>query len=327
MILSGDIGGTKSRLALFEPRGDLLSPVVVKSFLSQAYGSLNELVEELLAEHRVPVCCAAFGIAGPIVDGRSKLTNLGWDVDSREVAALLNLERVGLLNDLEATAYGTLRLQDTEKVTLQAGSRQENRPIAVIAAGTGLGEGALMWDGTRYRSIPSEGGHTDFGPRNELEIELLRFLLRKYRRVSYERIVCGPGLLNLYEFFRTRADYAEPDWLRERMSLGDRAASISEAALAGSDQACVNALDMFVSLYGAEAGNLALKILATGGVFVGGGIAPKILEKIRQGAFMASFVQKGRYQALLERVPVQVVTNEKTALLGAAHFALILREL
>ncbi|MGB5874446.1 MAG: glucokinase [Bacteroidota bacterium] len=327
MILSGDIGGTKSHLALFEPSGEILSPVVVKSYVSQAYRSLNELVEELLAEHRVPISCAAFGIAGPIVEGRSKLTNLGWDVDSRDVAALLNLDTVGLLNDLEATAYGTLRLQESEKVTLQPGSRQENRPIAVIAAGTGLGEGALMWDGARYRSIPSEGGHTDFGPRSELEIELLRFLLSKYRRVSYERIVCGPGLLNLYEFFRTRADQAEPEWLQEKMSSGDPAAAISEAALEGTDQACVNALDMFVTLYGAEAGNLALKILATGGVFVGGGIAPKILEKIRQGPFMESFVQKGRYQPLLETMPVEVVTNEKTALLGAAHYALIQREL
>ena len=327
MILSGDVGGTKSHLALFEPSGEILSPVAVKSYVSQAYRSLNELVEELLAEHRVPISCAAFGIAGPIVDGRSKLTNLGWDVDSREVAALLNLDTVGLLNDLEATAYGTLRLQEGERVSLQTGSRQKNRPIAVIAAGTGLGEGALMWDGARYRSIPSEGGHTDFGPRSELEIELLRFLLTKYRRVSYERIVCGPGLLNLYEFFRMRADHAEPGWLRERMSSGDAAAAISEAALEGTDQACVDALDMFVTLYGAEAGNLALKILATGGVFVGGGIAPKILEKIRQGPFMESFVQKGRYRPLLETMPVEVVTNEKTALLGAAHYALIQREL
>jgi glucokinase len=327
MILSGDIGGTKSHLALFEGVGEVLTPHAVKSYVSQSYRSLNELVEELLAEHRVPITAAAFGIAGPIVEGRSKLTNLGWDVDSREVAALLNLDTVGLLNDLEATAYGTLRLQEGEKVTLQAGIRQENRPIAVIAAGTGLGEGALMWDGARYRSVPSEGGHTDFGPRNDLEIELLRFLLTKHRRVSYERIVCGPGLLNLYEFFRTRADHAEPDWLREKMSSGDPAAAISQTALAGSDQTCVHALDMFVTLYGAEAGNLALKILATGGVFVGGGIAPKILEKIRQGSFMESFMQKGRYQGLLETMPVEVVTNEKTALLGAAHYALILRDL
>jgi glucokinase len=326
MILSGDIGGTKSQLALFDPAGEILKPQVVKSFVSRAYGSLNELVEELLAEHRVSISGAAFGIAGPIVDGRSKLTNLGWDVDSRDVAALLDLETVGLLNDLEATAYGTLRLQEGEKVTLQTGTRQKNRPIAVIAAGTGLGEGALMWDGTRYRSVPSEGGHTDFGPRNELEIDLLRFLLTKYRRVSYERIVCGPGFLNLYEFFRTRADYREPDWLRERMSSGDPAAVISQAGLEKTDPACVNALDMFVTLYGAEAGNLALKILATGGVFIGGGIAPKILEKIRQGPFMESFVQKGRYQSLLETMPVEVVTNEKTALLGAAHYALILRD-
>jgi len=327
MILSGDIGGTKTHLALFELEEETLTPTVVKSYVSREYRSLNEVVEELLGEHRPRISCAAFGIAGPIVDRKSKLTNLGWDVDSRDVAALLGLEMVGLLNDLEATAYGTLRLKESETVTLQKGTRQKNRPVAVIAAGTGLGEGGLMWDGRHYRSIPSEGGHTDFGPRNELEMELLRFLMETYQRVSYERLVSGPGLVKLYEFFRTRVDYPEPDWLHERMSAGDPSAAISQAALEDEDRACIDALEMFVTLYGAEAGNLALKILATGGVFVGGGIAPKILKKIQGGTFMDSFVRKGRYQSLLETMPVKVVTNQKTALVGAAHYASVMHDL
>lgn len=324
MILAGDVGGTKTNLAYVKSVGKTLTPVFVKSYPSQQYRTLNEVVAHMLAENPVDVTAAAFGIAGPVVDGRSKLTNLGWDVDSREIAAQLKLNTVGLINDLEATAYGTLGLGDSEKVTLNKGVPQVRGNIAVIAAGTGLGEGGLIWNGNRYQAIASEGGHTDFGPRNETEIDLLRFLSKKFGRTSYERIIAGPAIPNLYEFFRSRVAYPEPGWLIDQMKNGDASAAISQAGMEGKDEACVQMLDLFVSLYGAEAGNLALKFLATGGVYIGGGIAPKILSKIQRGEFLESFFHKGRYTNLLKQIPVYVITNDKTALLGAAHFALVM---
>jgi glucokinase len=325
MILAGDIGGTKTNLAYFMVEKQRLIPTLVKSYASQQHRSLNEVVEQMLAEHPADITGAAFGIAGPVVDGRSKLTNLGWDVDSREVAEILRVDSVGLINDLEATAYGSLRLAPDEKMVLNAGIAQPRRPIAVIAAGTGLGEGALVWDGKRYRAIPSEGGHTDFGPRNEVEIELLRFLTKKFHRTSYERIIAGPGFVNLYEFFRSKADYPEPAWLKEKMLSGDPSAAISQAGVEGKDRVCVEVVETFTSLYGAESGNLALKILATGGVYVCGGIAPKILTMI-QKHFMEAFVAKGRYSNLMKQMPVYVVLNDKTALIGAAHYALAMND-
>lgn len=325
MILAGDIGGTKTNLAYFTVEGQQLIPRLVKSYPSQQYQSLNEVVERLLSEHPAEVTGAAFGIAGPVVDGRSRLTNLGWDVDSREVAGILRVNSVGLINDLQATAYGTLRLAPDEKILLNAGVAQQKAPIAVIAAGTGLGESALIWDGKRYRAIPSEGGHTDFGPRNEVEIEMLRFLSKKFQRTSYERIIAGPGFFNIYEFFRSKAEYPEPEWLREKMLSGDPSAGISQAGVEGKDQVCVEVVKTFASLYGAEAGNLALKILATGGVYVCGGIAPKILPMI-QKHFMEAFTAKGRYSGLMKQMPVYVVLNDKTALVGAAHYALVMHD-
>ena len=327
MILAGDIGGTKTHLALFEARGSTILPIVQKSYQSRDFTTLVAVLEEMIREERPAVTQAAFGIAGPIVDHHSKLTNLGWDVDGREVADYLGLKRVGLLNDLEATAYGTLRLGSGERVVLQKGSRQQKRAVAVIAAGTGLGEGGLVWDGARYRAVPSEGGHTEFGPRNTVEMDLLRYLLERYDRVSYERIVSGPGLVNVYDFFRDRSGRPEPEWLRMQKERGDASAAISRAGMDRTDPVCVEALDLFVSLYGAEAGNLALKLLATGGVFVGGGIAPKILPRIHEGEFLQSFHHKGRYRSLMEQIPVEVVLNDRTALIGAAHYALLMEEL
>jgi glucokinase len=227
---------------------------------------------------------------------------------------------------LQATAYGVLSLRETETKVLNAGSPQPQAALAVIAAGTGLGEGGLIWDGQRYVAIASEGGHTDFAPRTDVEIDLLKFLLQKHAHVSYERLISGPGIFSLYEFFRSRADYPEPDWLRKKHSSGDPSAAISQAALDGRDRVCAQALEMFVSLYGAEAGNLALKLLATGGVYIAGGIAPKILAKISEGSFMQAFTMKGRHAALLKKIPVRVVLNDKAALFGAAHYALMMDE-
>lgn len=325
MILAGDIGGTKTNLAYFKNDGKISAPALVRSYPSQEYSSLNEVVRRLMLEHPAEITAAAFGIAGPVVEGHSKLTNLGWEVDAGELGEILKLRSVGLINDLQATAYGALNLSPQELVVLNAGTARQHAPIAVIAAGTGLGEGALVWDGKRYRSIPSEGGHTEFGPRNELEIELLRFLLKKYQRVSYERIVAGPGFVNLYEFFRSKAVAPEPQWLKEKMATGDPSAAISQAGADGADQVCMDVVRMFASLYGTEAGNLALKILATGGVYVGGGIAPKILPIIKQH-FMEAFTNKGRYSSLMQQMPVSVILNDKTALIGAAHYALVMND-
>jgi glucokinase len=266
---------------------------------------------------------AAFGIAGPVINGRCEATNIPWVVDARELAACVGLPSVGLINDLEATAYGILRLRESDTLMLNAGVARLRGNIAVIAAGTGLGEAGLIWNGRRYQALASEGGHTDFAPRNDLEIDLLRYLLTKYKRVSYERVVSGMGIVNLYHFFRTRIASTEPKWLSDEMMTGDPAAAISHAALAGKDEACVRTMELFVSLYGAEAGNLALKLLAAGGVYVAGGIAPKILPLLQQATFIDSFTTKGRLSDLVKAMPVYVVLNDKIALHGAAHYALL----
>jgi len=326
MILAGDIGGTKTNLAYFTLEANSLVPKIIKSYPSQQHRFLEEIVQQFVHEQPAEITHAAFGIAGPVVDGRSKLTNLGWEVDGSNLATLLHLNAVGLLNDLEATSYGTLRLDEKQKFVLNQRTPQKRGAIAVIAAGTGLGEGGLIWDGKRYRTLPSEGGHSDFAPRNEPEMDLLRFLLTKYDRVSYERVLSGPGIANLYEFFRSRATYPEPAWLQKQIASGDPSAAVSQAGVEEKDRVCVQTLELFVSLYGAEAGNLALKLLATGGVYVGGGIAPKILSKIQQGSFLDSFIRKGRYTDFLKKLPVNVILNDKTALLGAAHYALVMDE-
>ncbi len=321
MILAGDVGGTKTNLAYFTHEKGILVLERVRSYPSKQYSSLGELVQGMLSEHRVSIDAAAFGIAGPVLFGRSHLTNLGWEVDARELATSLHIPSVGLLNDLEATAYGTLRLSMSDTVLLNAGTRLQHAAIAVIAAGTGLGEGGLFWDGVRYRAIPSEGGHTDFAPRTELEIELLRYMLKKYTHVSYERLVSGPGVYDIYRFLRAQADSPEPQWLTEQIASGDPSAAVSLAGADHLDDVCERALEMFVSLYGAEAGNLALKLFSTSGVYIGGGIAPKILAKLQEGLFMKAFTDKGRYEELLKGIPVHVIMNDQTALLGAAHFA------
>jgi len=324
MILAGDIGGTKTNLAYFRLTDGKLQPVESASYPSRDFGSLEEVVSKFLKSFPAEIGSAAFGVPGPVVNGRTETTNLKWVVDSALVAPLLKLEQVGLINDLQATAYGALRLDEKDKLVLNQGTPHQGGTIGVIAAGTGLGEGALVWNGKQYMAVASEGGHSDFGPRNDVEDQILRFFRREFGRVSCERTVSGPGLHNLYRFFRSLADYPEPAWLAAAIAKGDPSATISQAATEGKDKVSTLALDTFVSLYGAEAGNLALKFLATGGVFVGGGIAPKIAGKLQEGEFMKSFMTKGRYSPLLSRVPVSVMLNDKTALYGAAHYALML---
>jgi glucokinase len=324
VILAGDIGGTKTILGLFEEAGPNLNALSSGEYRTTHFSSLEEIIAAFLGPERSEsVHAACFGVAGPVVSGRAMLTNLGWSIEEAALAAALPAADIALINDVQATAIGALHLELNELHVLNEGAkRTEPANIAVIAAGTGLGEGFLFWDGTRYHAGASEGGHVDFAPRNATECELLRVLrVRLGRHVSYERLLSGSGLTAIYQFAREHSGRAEPPWLSARLANGDVAAVIADAALAGDDSVCKAALECFVEIYGAEAGNLALKVLALGGVFVAGGIAPKILAEIRRGAFMRAFTAKGRFAPLLSTIPVKIVLNRTAALLGAAYHA------
>ncbi len=323
MILAGDIGGTKTNLALFERRPEgQLSEIELRTFRSPDYEGLERVVTEFIGGRELPIKSACFGVAGPVIDGVCRTPNLPWEVSARSLASLLHLKEARVINDLEATAYGVPALGDEELVTLNAGEKNGRGNIALIAAGTGLGEAALVWDGAHYHAMASEGGHADFAPRNELEMELLSYLLTLKRRVSYERVLSGPGLVNIYNFLKARGRETEPPWLKEAiLASDDPAPVISAAALAGKAEICVKALDMFAAVYGAQAGNLALVFKATGGVYVGGGIAPKIVKKLVDGTFVEAYKDKGRLSPLVIATPVRIIMNPKTALFGAAHYA------
>jgi glucokinase len=323
LVLAGDIGGTTTRLAYFRGAGNELETVASKHYASREHGSLAAIVQSFVAEVDLAPVRACFGIAGPVREGRVLTPNLPWLVDAGELAGLLCLARVSLINDLEANAYGVPLLGEDDFVVLNPGRPDPLGPIAVISAGTGLGESLAVWDGTAHRPLPTEGGHADFAPRNELETDLLLYLRAEYGRVSYERVLSGPGLRNIYRFLRDSRHLAESPEVAAVMTQGDAAAAISRAALAGNCPLCEQALDLFVSLYGAEAGNLALRSLATGGVYIGGGIAPKIIDQIKGPAFMLAFAAKGRLSPLLETIPVRVILNDRTALLGAGRCALL----
>jgi glucokinase len=321
MILAGDIGATNSRLAFFAERGGHLEPVVEETYPSRDHANLETIVKQFVSAHDLPIDVACFGIAGPVRHGRSETTNLPWVVDARELARALHIRVVGLLNDLEAHAYGIAMLAPEDFVTLNQGAPDASGNAAVIAAGTGLGEAGLYWDGQWHRPFAGEGGHTSFAPCDPLQMELLSFLRHEFGHVSWERVLSGPGLHNIYRFLRDTGRGEEPDWLTREMQQHDPPAVISQAALAGTSELCRRALDLFVTLYGAEAGNLALKIMATAGVYVGGGIAPKIIQKLTDSTFMDAFVAKGRLKPLLQEIPVRIIMNDKVASLGAARSA------
>ena len=320
MILAGDVGGTKVHLALYDFIDGKLKQIRDKQYPAREYSGLEEIVKEFLAADKVTAAC--FGVPGPVRDGRLRLTNLPWTLDSRELAAGLVIEHVFLINDLEANGYGVAELSASQIFTLNKGDARQMGNRALISAGTGLGEGYLVWNGHHHIPNPSEGGHADYAPRNEDEIDLLRYLKQKYNgRISFERVVSGPGMINVYEFLREVRGMDEPAWLRERLAAEDPNAVITELALAARSEICEKTMDIFVSAYGAEAGNLALKILPVGGLYVGGGIAPRILEKLKDGAFMKAFTDKGRLSQLLVNMPVRVILENRTALMGAAAYA------
>jgi|SRR5579862_869161 len=321
MILAGDIGGTHTRLAFVDVANGALHTTCAAVYPSHEYRGFEEIVSKFVSEYKARPDAACFGVAGPVLKGRVETPNLPWIIESKHLADRLGLPSVALINDLEANAWGIETLEAKDLILLNAVKSSSTGNQAVISAGTGLGEAGLYWDGTRYHIFASEGGHADFAPRNELQIELLRYLIARFGHVSYERVVSGPGLVNVFYFLRDTKRGTEPAWLTEEMAHGDAAAAISQAGSEGRCPLCEQALDLFVSIYGAEAGNLALKVKATGGVYLGGGIAPKILTKLAGPLFMQSFLAKGRMQALLETIPVRVINNENTALMGAARCA------
>jgi glucokinase len=320
MILAGDIGGTKTILGLFEVSGDALRPAREAQYQSQKFRGLEEIIEQFRGGAGESIEAACFGVAGPIIDGECITTNLPWVVSARRLALLLSLPSVILLNDLESIGFGTAALNPDEWVELNKGESGRGN-AGIIAAGTGLGTACLFWDGTRHIPSASEGGHIDFAPRDQLQIELLQFMLHKYERVSVERILSGPGLFHIYDFLRSSGYRREAPVVAARFQDQDPSVVISTAALAGEDELSVKALEMFVSIYGATAGDLALILKATGGLYIGGGIAPKIIDKLREGSFISAFIDKGRFTSLMTTIPVRVILNDRVALLGAARVA------
>ena len=321
MILAGDVGGTKVHLALYDFVDGRLTHTRDEKFPAKQYDGLERIVREFLGADRVTAAC--FGVPGPVRDGRLRLTNLPWTLDNRELAANLGIQHVFLINDLEANGYGIAELTPDQIHTLSEGDPSQIGNRALIAAGTGLGEGFLAWNGKMHIPYPSEGGHADFAPRNEDEIELLRYLKQKYNgRISFERVVSGMGMTNIYEFLRDVKGTEEPVWLAEKVDqASDPNSVITEMGLAARSELCEKTLAMFAAAYGAEAGNLALKVLAVGGLYVGGGIAPRILEKLKDGTFMKAFTDKGRLSQLLINTPVRIILESRAALMGAAAFA------
>ncbi|HXU40075.1 MAG TPA: glucokinase [Blastocatellia bacterium] len=319
MILAGDIGGTKTNLGLFDIVDGAMTLRCEQSYASRNYPGLESIIDEFTSGVGV-VTAACVGVAGPVIEGRSTTTNLPWLVDSQPLASLLKLNSVALINDLEATAHGIAELKPSEFVTLNEGTAEPGN-AALIAAGTGLGAASLFWDGLELMPSASEGGHVDFAPRNQLEIQLLKDQLTKHQHVSVERVLSGPGLFVIYEFLRDINYANETSAIAGRFKDSDPSSVVANAALAGECELCVKALDMFAGIYGAVAGNIALQLKATAGVYVGGGIAPKIIEKLKDGTFMKAFTDKGRLSPLLEAISVRVIMNDKTALLGAARVA------
>src|SRR3954470_14167489 len=318
MILAGDIGGTHTRLALFD--GDPHEPLALAIYPSRKHAGLEEIVAGFLADHPADLEGACFDVAGPVSNGRVKTTNLPWIVDAGRLADRIGLRSVELVNDLAATANGIAELTTADLETLNRGDPSIGGNLAVIAAGTGLGEAGLIWNGECYQAVATEGSHSDFGPRSALQVELYTFLASD-GHVSYEDVCSGIGLVTLYRFLRERSRTDEPTWLADAIRDGDAAATISSAGLTGRDAVCAEALDLMVSIYGAEAGNVALRLLATGGIYIGGGIAPQILPKLRQRSFLDALTAKGRFRAMLEQIPVHVILNERAGLLGAARIA------
>lgn len=322
VILAGDVGGTKTHLGIFRVDGQTLTPIRDELYRTRDFKGLADACLDFLARGGEKIDRACFGVPGPVIESQAHATNVPWEMREDALKESLNGIRVRLINDLGATAYGVIHLDSSQVRVLQRGQYQLHcADIAVLAAGTGLGEAALVHEDGRYYAVASEGGHCDFAPRNEEQVELWKFLHHEFGHVSVERVLSGPGLVNIYRFVRAKSPDSEPDWLRAMMQSRDAGEAVSEAALERRDPECVHAMEIFVDIYGAEAGNLALKVLALGGVYLGGGIAPKILPALTDGRFIRAFNDKGRLGEILGRIEVRVSLNQSAALIGAAHCA------
>lgn len=325
-LIAGDIGGTKTIIALYTPKSGPERPLCESAFPSGSYRSLRAIIKEFSDRYDVTgVDHAVFGVAGPVVGERAQITNLPWEIDAGYLQTELKIGRVRLINDLQAVAYSIPLLKGEDLLTLNTGSAVPTGPRAVIAAGTGLGEAYLTWDGNRYIAHASEGGHTEFGPADAIEIELLRYLMGRFEHVSYERICSGTGIPNIYSFLKDQGRHEEPAWLAESLVREpDAAAVIVNTALdpGKTCEICQEAVRIFLSILGAETGNLALKILASGGVYVGGGIPPRLVSIIRQSPFMEAYLRKGRLSGVISAFPVHLILNPRAGLIGAAHFGL-----
>jgi len=320
-VLAGDVGGTSARMAHFSVRDDGIQVINQHVYPSDQFSGFLELVEKFVGSGNERAEAACFSIAGAVRGEHVLTPNLGWTVDAGEISRRFTIKNVHVMNDLEANAYGIPTLEASDFTVLNEGLPDATGNQAVVSAGTGLGEAGLYWDGTQNCPFATEGGHSDFAPRNKLEVDLFLYLLERFGRVSCERVVSGPGLYNIYQFLRDTGRCAESKEVAEAMKGGSRPAVIGRFALEGRCLLCAQALETFISLYGAEAGNFALKVMATGGVFIGGGIAPKIIEKLKGPLFMETFAAKGRLKSLMESMPVKVIMNDMAALRGAARYA------
>lgn len=324
MLLAGDIGGTKTALAVFTAQGGLRAPLAEAVYPSADFASFEALLAAFLAEHPLPIERASFGVAGPVVAGRVTGTNMPWNLDRADLVALLKIEAVQLLNDLESIAYAVPRLEPGDLETLNVGERNPQGSIAVIAPGTGLGEAYLTWDGQAYRPYPSEGGHADFAPNTAQETELVAYMMERYGHVSCERVCSGLGIPNIYAFLRAQGEWHESEELAQALANADDPTPtiVNNALSAQPHPLCRATLEVFVDVLAAETGNLALKVFATGGVYLGGGIPPRILSVLRGERFLRAFCHKGRLASILAKMPVHVILNPKAALMGAAWYGL-----
>jgi glucokinase len=325
MLLAGDIGGTKTNLAIYSPETGPDTPLAEATFQSGKYPNLESLVGEFLKQNDFPITRASFGVAGPIVGTQATITNLPWVMEERQLEKKLNLPSVRLLNDLAAIAYSVPYLGADDLHPLNEGVPTFGGTLAIIAPGTGLGEAYLTWHETRYKAHASEGGHADFAPTTSLELDMLRYFQDQFGHVSYERVCSGKGIPNIYKFLKNSGYAKEPPWLANLLEEADDLTPVIVKAALDKEKncdLCTKTLNIFVSVLGAEAGNMALRLMATGGVYLGGGIPPRILPALDHPLFMQTFTRKGRFSKFLKKIPVHVIRNTKAALLGAAYHGL-----
>lgn len=322
IVLAGDLGGTKTNLCFFRATDDKLEALESKKYPSDDFPSCIDVLKQFLADtQQSKVDRICLGVAGPVLNGKVELTNIGWSLDTEEMKTALNVEKAALINDLEATAYGLAGLGPEDFITIHPGKLAGNGNMAIIAPGTGLGEGGLYWSGQHHFPFPTEGGHTGFSPRTETDIALLKALQEKYGVVSYEKVVSGPAILDMYTFLRDTQQYNEPEWLTKAISDPEEApAAISKAAIEEKDALCAETMDYFVRYLAHESANLVMKIKATGGLFLGGGIPPKIAPLLQAKSFYEHYLDCDRMQHLLETVPIRIIKNDKTGLIGAAYY-------